>query len=215
MLSGMPWTRIFGDINLLKLYQHKGFFSMTNRPNGKIIYLSGISSAGKTTLSRELQRTLPEPYLYLGIDLFIYMMPPGYWNEPPDGFTLEKSDRGTEIKTGPFAQDLGQAMLDTIENLARTGRNLIVDDVMLSQDYLESCMAKLAGLSVLLVKVYCPLEVAEQREQARGDRDLGFVKFQYGLVESTHGYDLVVDTAANTTEECARQIVARFEQSQF
>lgn len=107
-------------------------------PKGKIIYLSGISSAGKTTLSRELQRALPEPYLYLGIDLFIYMMPPGYWNDNPDGFTLEKTERGTEIKTGPFAQDLSEAMLDTIANLARTGRNLVVDDVILSQDYLES-----------------------------------------------------------------------------
>jgi chloramphenicol 3-O phosphotransferase len=188
---------------------------MTNRPPGKIIYLSGISSAGKTTLARELQQVLPAPFLYLGIDLFIYMLPPGYWDADPAGFTLEKSERGTEIKTGPLAQDLGRAMLDTIENLARTGRNLIVDDVMLSQDYLESCLAKLAGLPLLLVKVYCPLEIAEQRERERGDRDLGMVKFQYGLVEATGGYDLTVDTAANTTAECARQIVARLEQSQL
>src|SRR4051812_16827697 len=139
------------------------------------------------------------------------MLPPDYWNSHPAGFTLEKSDRGTEVKTGPVAQKMNRAMLDTIETLARTGNNLIVDDVILSEDYLNSCLETLKNFRHLLVKVHCPLEIAEQRERERGDRETGFAKFQYNLVQAIEGYDFVVDTAAFGPHECALQIKERLE----
>ena len=43
-----------------------------------IILLNGASSAGKTSIARELQRVLPEPYLRTGIDDFFRMLPPRY-----------------------------------------------------------------------------------------------------------------------------------------
>ncbi len=182
---------------------------------GKIIYLNGTSSSGKTTLARELQKVLREPYLYLGIDLFIYMLPPGYWNHNPAGFTLLKSENGTEIKGGPVARRLEETMVKTIASLTGMGNNLIVDDVILNLEALKLRAKILENFQLLFVGVRCSLEVAEKREQDRGDRDLGFVKFQFPLVHAHCSYDLEVDTSANSLKECASLITGRTGQNLF
>ncbi len=173
--------------------------------------MNGTSSAGKTSLARELQPLLPEPYLYLGIDLFIYMLPAGYWNADPAGFTLARTERGTEIKVGPVGLKLQTAMLDTISTLARTGHNLIVDDVILNPLDLSARLRMLHGLQFLLVKVFCPFVVAQQRERDRGDRATGFVQFQYPLVEALGRHDFEVNTAEGTPLEGAFKILGRLE----
>jgi chloramphenicol 3-O phosphotransferase len=56
--------------------------------------------------------------------------------------------------------------------------------------------------------VHCPLAVAEQREQERGDRIVGTVRGQHALVHTFRNYDLDVDTSVATPEECAEAILA-------
>ena len=52
---------------------------------GKIILLNGTSSSGKTSIAKELQRISDEPYLQLGIDNFINLLPKRYFGiEPAD-----------------------------------------------------------------------------------------------------------------------------------
>lgn len=61
---------------------------------------------------------------------------------------------------------------------------------------------------VLFVRVDCPLEELERREQQRGDRRPGQAREQ---IEKLHGpgvYDLTVDTYAQTLETGADQIIA-------
>ena len=41
---------------------------------GKIIFINGVSSAGKTTLSKTLQEKLVIPYYYLSEDAFVDML---------------------------------------------------------------------------------------------------------------------------------------------
>ena len=48
--------------------------------NGKIIFLNGTSSSGKTSIAKELQQILKEPYLLVSIDNFISMLPQKYLN---------------------------------------------------------------------------------------------------------------------------------------
>src|SRR5207245_2127169 len=43
---------------------------------GQVIVLNGASSSGKSTVGRELQRILPRPYLFTGIDSFLPMLRP-------------------------------------------------------------------------------------------------------------------------------------------
>ena len=47
---------------------------------GKIIFLNGVSSSGKTTLSKVLQAKLHEPFFRLAMDTFIDMSPLQFWN---------------------------------------------------------------------------------------------------------------------------------------
>jgi chloramphenicol 3-O phosphotransferase len=46
--------------------------------SGRIILLNGTSSSGKSSVARALQEVLSEPYLHLGIDTFIAMLPSRY-----------------------------------------------------------------------------------------------------------------------------------------
>src|SRR3989475_10619701 len=49
--------------------------TVPSRP-GQVIVLNGASSSGKSTVGRELQRILPRPYLFAGIDTFLPMLRP-------------------------------------------------------------------------------------------------------------------------------------------
>jgi len=64
--------------------------------DGTIIFLTGASSSGKTTLLRSLQKHLPEPYLDMGIDRFIWMMPSRYPDRP-----LWDDVLGKAVQSGP------------------------------------------------------------------------------------------------------------------
>ena len=44
-------------------------------PPGQIILLNGTSSAGKSTIAKQLQAVLPQPYLHTGIDHFLAAAP--------------------------------------------------------------------------------------------------------------------------------------------
>lgn len=46
-----------------------------NRMIAQIIYINGPSSSGKTTLAKALQQVFDQPFLHIGIDRVIGMMP--------------------------------------------------------------------------------------------------------------------------------------------
>ena len=54
-------------------------------PKGKIIFLNGVSSSGKTTLAKSLQERLTEPFFWLASDTFIGMLPEKYNNPNKTG----------------------------------------------------------------------------------------------------------------------------------
>ncbi len=49
---------------------------------GKVILINGASSSGKTSILHSLQDLLDEPFLEVGIDKFIWMMPGRYLDRP-------------------------------------------------------------------------------------------------------------------------------------
>lgn len=57
-----------------------------------------------------------------------------------------------------------------------------------------------------LVGLFAPLDVLEARERARGDREIGLARWQYGRVHRGIIYDLKVDTTAAAPAECAHLI---------
>lgn len=168
---------------------------------GKIIWLNGVSSAGKTSLTIELQKILPNPYFCISQDTFTDIIAPcltGYFNGI-DGETLW--------------YESVNAMYHTIKTYSDLGLNVIVDHVVLNQvdgkeqKLFDTFMKQLDDYSVTLVKVICPIEELRIRELSRGDRELGNAEWQLkqGLYP-LEGYAISVNTYNMKLDECANEI---------
>jgi len=169
--------------------------------SGTIIVLNGTSSAGKSTILKLLQKTMPEPYLDAGIDRFIWMLPGRYLNRP-----LWDEVLGLADQAGPLGHQLFSGMHHAIAALAARGNHVVADHVMVEQAWVTECAHLFADLNAYLVGVHCPLTVVEERERTRGDRTLGQARTMFAVVHRYTVYDLEVDTSLHTAEECAQQI---------
>jgi chloramphenicol 3-O phosphotransferase len=188
---------------------------------GNIIFLNGTSSSGKTGIAKALQDILDEYYVHTGIDHYMERVPgkfhllsDGKNPSTAEGLLWVSPDGGkhiSEIRIGPAAFRLYSGMYRAYAALATMGNNLIIDDVIYDPRVLKEAVSNLYPFKVLFVGVKCPLEIAEQREQERGDRSLGLVRAFYDLVH-VHGiYDLETDTSVMTSLECANQIKNRLQ----
>jgi chloramphenicol 3-O phosphotransferase len=166
--------------------------------NGMVIFLNGTSSSGKTTIGKELQVRLNDPYMLLTIDNFLNFYPEKYFvpKTPEEGVVLMKL-----LSAGI------SGFHRCIPALAEAGNNLIVDHVLQENSWLHDCVKRWSGLDVLFVGVKCPLEVLEKREAERGDRKSGTSRYQYDRVHSHERYDLELDTSILRVEECADKII--------
>lgn len=182
---------------------------------GKIIFLNGTSSAGKTTIARALLDVLEEPYVHTGIDQFLgnrsqHLLVYSDGREPAEAegwLAIFRDDALIEVRIGPVALRLITGMYQAIAAFAAAGNNTIVDDVIYDQRVLAAAVAALHHFPVWFVGLRCPLEVVEQRERQREERRApGGARFFHARVHAHRLYDLEVDTAAHTPEECARQI---------
>lgn len=183
---------------------------------GQLILLNGTSSAGKSTLAKQLQAILPQPYLHTGLDHFLTAAP---WSRlmvyadstvqtDAEGWFLPFRD-GTLIgapRLGAVAYQLLDGMYAAFATLATAGINLIVDDVIYDPQVLQAAVSRLADLPVLFVGLHCPVEEAKRRELARGDRAPGGAAIFHDLVHRHGLYDLELDTAQCTPAACAERI---------
>ncbi len=187
---------------------------------GAIILLNGISSAGKTLISKTLQEILDGNYIHTGIDHYLQSVPEKFSvtasvMDPPaaEGILWLTGNDGriTEIRLGPVGYRLLRGMYCAIAALASVGNNVIVDDVIFDPQVLREAVSTLHPFNVLFVGVRCPLEVAERRERERGDRRAGLVRTTFPLVHRHGIYDLEVDTSVSNPMECALQIKQRLQ----
>jgi len=175
---------------------------MTANAPTRVIVLNGGSSSGKSGIARCLQAVLPEPWLALGVDTFIALM-------PPSNAGIEFGPDG-EVIVGPEFGRLESAWLQGIAAMVRAGARVILDEVFLGGAASQERLAKaLDGLPVLWVGVRCDATVAAGREVARGDRVVGMARSQADVVHQGVHYDLEVDTTHTESMECARAIAAR------
>lgn len=162
---------------------------------GNIIFLNGVSSAGKTTLSKTLQDKLSVTYYHICCDDFMNMSPK----------QKMRDDFGKQLL---ITQGI---MHETISLFCDKGHNVIVDDVVLDlpdcNDWLFEYVTMFQGYPVLFVRVDCPMPELQRREVERGDRHIGQAIWQTEHMDYSVVYDLVVNTHHNTTEECAGEII--------
>jgi chloramphenicol 3-O phosphotransferase len=168
--------------------------------SGLIIVINGGSSAGKSSIVRELQNVLPELWLALGIDTFIGALPPRLSG---DSTGIQCEDDG-HVDVGKSFTALENLWMLGIAAIGRAGGRVIVDDGFLSGPPSQQRWRQaLDGVDVLWIGVHCDPEIAEERARARGDRPAGMARRQALTVHRGIAYDVEVDTSVLTTAEPA------------
>jgi chloramphenicol 3-O phosphotransferase len=168
---------------------------------GTILICNGTSSSGKTSLVRELQKRLDNPFLDAGLDRFLWMLPKRYLDRP-----LWDDVLGLADQAGQTGHTLISGMHHAILALALRGNHVIADHVLVEPRWVAECAQLFAGLPAYLIGVHCALEIVEQRELARKDRTLGQARKQFERVHAHGVYDFCVDTGVHDVEACAAQI---------
>ncbi len=171
---------------------------------GTVIFVNGTSSSGKSSIVRALQERLEPPYLDMGIDRFIFMLPERYLNRPLWDDVLGRADHA-----GAAGHRLLSGMHQAIAAAACAGLNVIADHVLVEKAWVDECVRLFSSLPAYLIGVRCPLEVLEQRERLRKDRTLGQARLQFAVIHKYVTYDLEVDTSRLAPDECAERIIAR------
>jgi chloramphenicol 3-O phosphotransferase len=181
------------------------------------VILNGTTSAGKSTLAVELQAQLGaagECWLVWGIDDFLAKLPLGWLSyddegeHADEGIRFDRVDGGITFRAGPIGDRLLASYRGTVAAMAHNGLNVIVDEVVLDEAAWLDWVQCLEALPVLWVRVDCPIDVLEAREQERGDRLPGLARSQLATVHRHPTYDLVVDTAASDAAACAARVAA-------
>lgn len=158
------------------------------------IVLHGPTSAGKSSLAVALQDSSDVPVFHITLDAFVEM------------------SRRRDMRS---AEELDQALAihhlnlqSTLKRVVESHFEIVLDLVLRDTVALEKCIAALSPLRTFVVGVWCPLDVLEQRERARGDRDEGMARSQFGNPAYSRPYSMRLDTSACSPEEGACQIRA-------
>ena len=162
------------------------------RTQGKIIFLNGTSSSGKTSLARALQKELDEPFLYYSSDTFATFLP-------------ERCFQDIQLLLVEIP-NLLSGFHASLPVFAKKGNNLIIDHVFQEKEWLVECIEVLKDQEVLFVGVLCDLTVLEEREKKRVDREEGQARYQSSRVHKDCVYDIEIDNSKMSPEEGAKYI---------
>ncbi len=93
--------------------------------------------------------------------------------------------------------------------MAECGNNMVVDDVFFADEDADY-RRLLKQYDFQFVGLFAPLEVVQERERMRGDRDIGLAKGQFERVHKGRVYDLKMDTWQNSPDQIAQKICKAF-----
>ncbi len=193
-------------------------FQLTFATSPEIIFLNGPSCSGKTTVAKQLQSTLSEPYLHLTFDQMVEMIPEPmkHWYEDPGftGFSSQiRTDQNGKIQAafemGSYARSARRAFKEMCRCLSDQNLSLIIEDVFFSQNEVDDWSKALSGKDVLWVYLHAPLETLEEREKERRSFP-GCANFQHYHAHRRAEYNLEIDTnqlnIKGITQEIAREV---------
>jgi chloramphenicol 3-O phosphotransferase len=188
--------------------------------SGRIVILNGAPRAGKSSIVAAMQAQSDDRWINLGVDVYARAMPAALL----PGIGLRPGGERPELE--PVVPRLFGALYESIAAHARLGFDVVADfghhdGYSRSLGILPDCARRLAGLSVLFVGIYCPIETIMARRNA--DPQGGFYATSEGDAvpapvrrwqEAVHRpgiYDLGVDTSAMSPEQCAEAIAQGLE----
>ncbi len=185
---------------------------------GQIVILNGVPRSGKSSIAAAIQDTFEGLWMNLGVDEFMAMTPARY----RPGIGLRPGGERPDLE--PTVVLLYRALYETIAAHSRLGLNVVADvghhdAYAVPRGILPSCARQLLGLPVLFVGVRCPLAVILERRRATWGagnlEDAATRRAVERWQQAVHApglYDLEVDTATLSAEECAAAIRLRLAQ---
>ena len=162
---------------------------------GRIIYLNGVTSSGKTSIVEALQARRDVFFYVVANDLFQEMIGKDYLKEN-------------------YWKYLGEViiiMYHTAKLFSDMGKNVIIDSILVERDGIAphyDRMKKILRNNPLdIVEMFCPLDICRQRNIDRGDRYEKQSEEQAELMATDIQYSLRVDTSKLDPDECADAIL--------
>lgn len=162
---------------------------------GRIIFLNGVTSSGKTSIVEALQNRDDCYFYVVANDLFQEMV-------------------GERFLRENYWQHLSRVILlmyHTAKLFSDMGHDVLIDGILVERPeiapHYRQLMDILADNPLSIVEVACPLEVCRARSIARGDRYETQSDEQAALMAQDVAYALNVHTDQHTPEECAEAIV--------
>ena len=162
---------------------------------GRIIFLNGVTSSGKTSIVEALQDREDCYFYVVANDLFEQMI-------------------GERFLREDYWQHLSRVILlmyHTAKLFSDMGHDVLIDGILVERPELAphyQQMLDILGENPLsIVEVACPLEVYRERNIARGDRYETQSQEQAAIMAKDIHYAMTVHTDQNTPEECAEAIL--------
>jgi chloramphenicol 3-O phosphotransferase len=198
---------------------------MTNGTTGQIVILNGAPRSGKSSIAEVIQETFDGPWMNLGVDVHVRHVTPARYRP---GIGLRPGGERPDIES--VVPVFYAALYESIASHSRFGLNVVADfghhdSYSKPHRILASCAQRLSGLPALLVGVRCGIEtIMQRRRHGSAGREGEYVSGpEAGPVPApvlawqreVHVpgiYDLEVDTASMTPEECAEVIQRRLAQ---
>lgn len=162
---------------------------------GRIIFLNGVTSSGKTSIVEAIQERN---------DIFFYAV-------ANDLFEEMVGDRYLRENYWKYLGEVIIMMYHTAKLYSDMGKNVLIDGILVERDgitpHYQQLIEILKNNPLDLVEVYCPLDICRKRNIIRGDRYENQSNEQHELMAQNIEYKLRVDTSLYSAAECANIIV--------
>jgi adenylylsulfate kinase/chloramphenicol 3-O phosphotransferase len=162
---------------------------------GRIIFLNGVTSAGKTSIVEAIQDR---------DDVFFYVVANDLFQE----MVGEKFLRENYWK---YLSEVIIMMYHTAKLFSNMGKNVLIDGILVEREEIRPHYQQLVDIlkdnPLDIVEVYCPLDICRKRNIIRGDRYESQSEEQYELMAQNIKYSMRVDTSLYSSTECADMII--------
>ena len=169
-----------------------GWMNKNITENGNIVLLNGVTSAGKSTLAKELQAEFDEPYYYVALDTF---------NEIICPFAAGKG----KFQDSEIMNEAVYVMHLLIRDFSQKGLNVIVDHILCDYgNWFYNCIDRLHEYPVMFVRVDCNRDELFRRARNRGyttPERLNQIDQQLEKIHKHGIYDVAVSTSEKTIAE--------------
>jgi len=170
---------------------------------GRIIFLNGVTSCGKTTVAECIKAMCSEPVYVFSNDIFHNMVSPRVYEKHENAFWH-------------FVADTITAQYYAARGCADAGFTVLIDGMLLDlPEYVERFGKRnielvteiFSGCDFTLIDLTCPADELRRRNIARGDRGVNQSDEQLSFMTKSYHADLTVDVMTAMPDETAEAIM--------